>query len=491
MENFSTEMKRQKDEINENLRLHEEQMRILEKEMEKVKMKIIEWGAKRKMLDEMMISFGIKENTEETKNEDCKKESCTEEQKVCTEKKNVENHNEISNEDDNLNKAEEIPTPKKEEKSSNILLKDIMKAQEKSKMEEEERSPAKYYAIADGPRRGIVTTEEERRRIVEGTTWRSRSFKTKEEAEKYLVITMPRPENTGSYAERLKFKEARREATLSLVPQIRQKSGSAGFYSIFGNVQQKAMLPPNTAEPLPKLMAWLKEIQMIKGPNYEDLYGCFPIEAPLGPRKCHGLNLLGFGHGADPEAVRRAWDQGLVRILLMSAELKEIAKLPSEVIKAVERYRGKYREDIVIYCNSTLADFDEDGQCIFKPYHFMWLTRSEFPQVNIMEWNYPLEEIEFTKEEVDNIRGAQVVNILEYMRKKENMFILYKSSHIVVAKSAIKGVENPRSQELMRMDFIRSLFENQVIRSSEGAKAICRAIRKIWPNEHKCRECVN
>ena len=71
---------------------------------------------------------------------------------------------------------------------------------------------------------------------------------------------MPRPENTGSYAERLRFKEARREATLSLVPQIRQKSGSSGFYSIFGNVHQKAMLPPNTAEPLPKLMAWLKEI---------------------------------------------------------------------------------------------------------------------------------------------------------------------------------------------------------------------------------------
>ena len=97
----------------------------------------------------------------------------------------------------------------------------------------------------------------------------------------------------------------------------------------------------------------------------------------------------------------------------------EISRLLIEVVKDAERYRGKHEEDMVIYCNLTLVDFDKEGQCVYKPYHLMWLTRSEFPQVKVMEWNILLEEIEFSKEEINNIGGAQVVNILEHMKKKE------------------------------------------------------------------------
>lgn len=86
------------------------------------------------------------------------------------------------------------------------------------------------------------------------------------------------------------------------------------------------------------------------------------------------LNLFNFIKGADPEQVYEAFQNGLVRLIYPSQNLKEVRQFPKEIYRAIKKFRTKVLKndkDIFLKVQSSIPIWGDEDEVICQPFHII------------------------------------------------------------------------------------------------------------------------
>ncbi|KAK3039951.1 hypothetical protein RJ639_027786 [Escallonia herrerae] len=489
------EMRTSEEEHLARVRLHEETIRNLDQVIQKSKEAAEEMRLARIEMEKVVASMDSNKKTETVKSPEIIKLSWADQSEQGLTQK-PSGYIPVS-EQDKLMKA-------KSSGPSHLTIQDhIMDLTEKLGLEKPEEvlslrpneplkaKVAKWYTIFNGPRRGVYDNWAEASKYILGSSVGHRSYKTEEEAK--LALNMDKEERfkpfspiQGTFKDKLE--QRKREGQVLLQPVISKPNKV---------IARQFLGPRMDTRKLPEIMTrnetrkWILDIQtMAVDPNFEEDLTMFAVAEEL-PGKT-GWNVLGFDQGADPEKVRKAYDTGLCKVIILSRNLNEISLFPSTILEAVKRFQSNTGiEDITLTLDSCMPTWTEEGKALCKPYNFTWIQRTR-PDQTYHRWIWKDNECpDFIEELLNNFRARQLLSLINIIRRKNGnpIYINGNQSSLIVASRSSKKTSEKDEDVLQR--FITKIISNNLGYHKEAAKQICTIMRQSRDTNgfHKCQKC--
>ncbi|KAK3043654.1 hypothetical protein RJ639_000070 [Escallonia herrerae] len=355
-----------------------------------------------------------------------------------------------------------------------------------------EIKPNKWYAIFNGPRRGIYSTWAEASKHILGSSVRHRSYKTIEEAE--LALKMDQSERFKPYnpfqleSYKDKLEERKRGKQVLLEPVIHKPSKIIARQFLGPRVETRDIPEPMTRQEAQK---WIVDIQtMAVDPEFEEDLTMFAIAEELPGQT--GWNTLGFDSGADPKKIRQAFDLGLCKLIILSKTPKEIELLPLTIVEGVKKFQDNTGiEEITLTLDSIMPIWDKEGRPSGKPLVMVWIQRTNVNYI-YHRWNWKDQECpNFTEELLDNFRARQALSMINQIRRKNEKPIFVNGSQPnLLLTSRTKKKTSSRDTDILQR-FVTKIISNNLGYPIPAAEQICSIMRQSKDTEgiHLCKRC--